>query len=60
MTQSIVFAVRRQLRGVEVFFCHNNIGEPVMLFGISFETYLAVGKAIIGIVGIILPLLSLF
>lgn len=31
-----------------------------MLFGISFETYLAVGKAIIGIVGIIVPLIGLF
>lgn len=31
-----------------------------MLFGISFETYLAVGKAIIGIASIILPLIGLF
>lgn len=31
-----------------------------MLFGYPFSTYLAVGKAIIGIAGLIIPLLSLF
>lgn len=88
MTQSNVFAVRRQLRGVEylrgeahgaragcnpvAFGLGGSIPSTLtiqvaqqhrgvaMLFGISFETYLAVGKAIIGIAGIILPLIGLF